>query len=134
MGGCKMDDVGEVDEVPLVTGSADAVDGVLQDDMAEEEVAQRLEDLSMHESVKSKVVVNDSQVICQTTVLVTNAAGLIEKTGNKFKAFHRMVKNLDPKPDIIVVHELGWIQRCEDRAQTCKGADQSQACWCTPKI
>ena len=97
----------DVGEVPLSTWAADVVDGVLQDDMAEEEVAQMLEDLSMQESVQSKVVVNDSQVICQTTVLVTNAAGLIEKTGNKFKAFHRMVKNLDPKPDIIVVHELG---------------------------
>ena len=72
MGGCKMHAVDvqdgtallgrsivegsypDVGEVPLATGSADVVDGsVLQDDRAEEELAQRLEDLSTQESVQS---------------------------------------------------------------------------------
>ena len=53
------------------------------------------------------VVQNGIQVIGQTTILVTNANKLVESTGKKFKKFHAMIKNLDPKPDIIAVQELG---------------------------
>ena len=59
---------------------------------------------------------NEPQVVCQITMMVTNAACLMEKTGEKFKAFYKMVKNLDLKPDVIVVHELGGYSG-EDRVR-----------------
>ena len=46
-------------------GSADAVDEGVLDDGAEDEMAQRVEDIPVHESVQSGVVLNGSPLLCQ---------------------------------------------------------------------
>ena len=97
----------------VVSGSADAADEDAVDDEVEEEIAQRLEDLPVQDLGQPEVVLNGLPLLCQTKMLVVNAAGLVEGTGDKFRAFHKMVKDLDPKPDIIVVHELGGYSGAE---------------------
>ena len=111
---CEVDSArGLNDPAYVVLGSADAADEEAVDDEVEEEVAQRLEDLSVEDLGQPGVLLNDFPLLCQTTMLVMNAAGLVEGTGEKFRAFHKMVKSLDPKPDIIVVHELGSYSGAE---------------------
>jgi len=41
-----------------------------------------------------------------TTVMVLNARCLLEATGRKFNEFCSLVKKTEPKPDVIVVHEV----------------------------
>ncbi|MCG3769690.1 MAG: hypothetical protein JW384_00819 [Nitrosomonadaceae bacterium] len=41
-----------------------------------------------------------------TTFMVVNAAVLLEATGNKIKEFRALVKRTEPKPHVIVVHEV----------------------------
>ena len=41
-----------------------------------------------------------------TTIMVLNARCLLEGTDRKFKDFCKFVKIIEPKPDIIVVHEV----------------------------
>ena len=80
------------------------------------------------------VVQNGIQVIGQTTILVTNANSLVESTGEKFKVFHAMIKNLDPKPDIIVVQELGGYSGGKEKIRTnLKGALRMYDCVYTQK-
>ena len=105
MVGCEVASARELNEPAfIVLGSADAADEDAVDNEVEEEIAQRLKDLSVEDLGQPGVLLNGFPLLCQTTVLVMNAASLVEGTGDKFRAFHKMVKELDSKPDIIVVH------------------------------
>ena len=91
---CEVDSArGLNDPAHVVLGSADDADEEAVDDKVEEELAQRLEDLPMQDLGQPGVLLNDFPLLCQTTILVLNAAGLVESTGGKFRAFHKMVKD-----------------------------------------
>ena len=74
----------------VVLGSADDAGEEAVDDEVEEEMAQELEDLPVQDLGQPGVLLNDFPLLCQTTVLVLNAAGLVEGTGDKFRAFHKI--------------------------------------------
>ena len=132
---CQVSDdyAGVDDPAHVVLGSADDVDEEAVDDKVEEELAQRLEDLPVQDLGQPGVLLNDFPLLCQTTILVLNAAGLVESTGGKFRAFHKMVKDLDPKPDIIVVHELGGYSGAEKIQFKLVGALRRYDCVYTQK-
>ena len=130
----EVDSAGGLNEpAPVVLGSAGVADEDAVDDVFEDEMAQSLEDLPVQDLGQPEVVLNGLPLLCQTTILVVNAAGLVEGTGDKFRAFHKMVKDLDPKPDIIVVHELGGYSGVEKIQFKLVGALRRYDCVYTQK-
>ena len=106
---------------------------ILEEDSAEE-MAQGMVDLpGMQEESAQFEVLNEPQLLCQATLLVTNAACLMERSGEKFAAFHNMVKSLDPQPDIIVVHEFGGYSGGNKVRIKLVGALRRYACVYTQK-
>ena len=97
--GSGMTDVGNV--------AADTVvEGVRQDDEAEEEVVQRLADLAVQDVPVVAVAGGGGESVIMTTFMVVNATVLLEATGNKDNEFRALVKATEPKPHVIIVHEV----------------------------
>ena len=81
------------------------VEDVRQEVGAVEEDAQGVEDVAVQELQVAAVDEDECEVIL-TTFMVVNAAVLLEATGNKIKEFRGLVKVTEPKPHVIVVHEM----------------------------
>ena len=82
------------------------VEDVWQEVGAVEEDAQGVADMAVQEIPVAAVAEDEFERVILTTIMVVNAAVLLEATGNKVKAFRALVKATEPKPHVIVVHEV----------------------------
>ena len=114
--GSGMTDVGNV-------AADNGVEGVRQDDEAEEEVVQRLADLAVQDVPVVADAGGGGESVIMTTFMVVNATVLLEATGNKVKEFRALVKATEPKPHLIIVHEVnGFSGELRVREELLHGA------------
>ena len=110
----------EVDEDNDGHSGDNGVEGVRQDDEDEEEVVQRLADMAVPVVA---VAGGGGESVIMTTFMVVNATVLLEATGNKVKEFRALVKATEPKPHVIIVHEVnGYSGELRVREELLHGA------------
>ena len=101
---------------------SDGVEDVRRDDEVEEEAGQRLADRAVQVPGVA-VAGNGGEDVIVTTFMVVNAAVLLEATDNKVKEFRALVKMMEPKPHVIIVHEVnGYSGELHVRKELLHGA------------
>ena len=77
------------DEVPPSIAGYASEEDVLQEELIEDEIARRMAGLSNTPEMSAPFNLNEPQVVCQITMMVTNAACLMEKMAKNLKHFTR---------------------------------------------